>query len=54
LVNLFITIPVFAGVVPVIMVLAGAVGYMIPLVAQLPSIVPLHVVVSAADPGASG
>jgi HAE1 family hydrophobic/amphiphilic exporter-1 len=52
-VNFFITRPIFAGVVAIIMVLAGAVGYLFLPVAQFPPIAPPQVVVSAAYPGAS-
>ncbi len=53
MVNFFITRPIFAGVVAIIMVLAGAVGYLFLPVAQFPPIAPPQVVVSAAYPGAS-
>ncbi len=53
MVNFFITRPIFAGVVAIIMVLAGAVGYVLLPVAQFPQIAPPQVVVSAAYPGAS-
>ncbi len=52
-VNFFITRPIFAGVVAIIMVLAGVVGYVLLPVAQFPQIAPPQVVVSAAYPGAS-
>ncbi len=53
MVDFFITRPIFAGVVAIIMVLAGAVGYLLLPVAQFPQIAPPQVVVSAAYPGAS-
>ena len=53
MVNFFITRPIFAGVVAIIMVIAGIVGYVLLPVAQFPQIAPPQVVVSAAYPGAS-
>ncbi len=53
MVNFFITRPIFAGVVAIVMVLAGVVGYVLLPVAQFPQIAPPQVVVSAAYPGAS-
>ena len=53
MINFFITRPIFASVVAIIMVLAGVVGYELLPVAQFPDIAPPQVVVSAAYPGAS-
>ena len=53
MVNFFITRPIFASVVAIIMVLAGIVGYVLLPVAQFPEIAPPQVVVSAAYAGAS-
>jgi hydrophobe/amphiphile efflux-1 (HAE1) family protein len=53
LVNFFITRPIFAGVVAIIMVIAGAVSYLLLPIAQFPEIAPPQVVVSAAYAGAS-
>ena len=53
MVNFFITRPIFASVVAIIMVLAGAVGYLLLPVAQFPEIAPPQVVVSASYGGAS-
>ncbi len=53
MVNFFITRPIFAGVVAIIMVIAGIVGYLLLPVAQFPQIAPPQVVVTAAYPGAS-
>lgn len=53
MVNFFITRPVFAGVIAIIMVLAGAVGYVLLPVSQFPPIAPPQVVVTTAYPGAS-
>jgi hydrophobe/amphiphile efflux-1 (HAE1) family protein len=52
-VNFFITRPIFASVVAIVMVLAGAVGYVLLPVAQFPNITPPQVVVSSAYGGAS-
>ena len=51
--NFFITRPIFAGVVAMIMVLAGVVGYVSLPVSQFPQIAPPQVVVTAGYPGAS-
>ena len=53
MVNFFITRPIFASVVALVMILAGAVGYLSLPVAQFPEIAPPQVVVSAAYGGAS-
>jgi HAE1 family hydrophobic/amphiphilic exporter-1 len=53
MVNFFITRPIFASVVAIIMVLAGLVGYVLLPVAQFPEIAPPQVVVSTTYPGAS-
>ena len=53
MVNFFITRPIFASVVAIIMVLAGIVGYVLLPVAQFPEIAPPQVVVTAAYAGAS-
>ncbi|MGI4748420.1 MAG: efflux RND transporter permease subunit [Janthinobacterium lividum] len=53
MVNFFIIRPIFAGVVAIVMVLAGAVGYALLPVAQFPLIAPPQVVVTASYPGAS-
>jgi hydrophobe/amphiphile efflux-1 (HAE1) family protein len=53
LVNFFITRPIFACVVAILMVLAGGVGYLLLPVAQFPEIAPPQVVVTAAYAGAS-
>jgi len=53
MVNFFITRPIFASVVAIIMVLAGGVGYLLLPVAQFPEIAPPQVVVSATYGGAS-
>jgi HAE1 family hydrophobic/amphiphilic exporter-1 len=53
MVDFFITRPIFASVVALVMVLAGIVGYMLLPVAQFPEIAPPQVVVSTAYPGAS-
>ena len=53
MVNFFITRPIFAGVVAIVMVIAGIVGYVLLPVAQFPQIAPPQVVVTAAYPGAS-
>ena len=53
MVNFFITRPIFAGVVAIIMVLAGVVGYVLLPVSQFPQIAPPQVVVTAGYPGAS-
>ena len=53
MVNFFITRPIFASVVAIIMVLAGAVGYVLLPVAQFPDITPPQIVVSSAYGGAS-
>ncbi len=53
MVNFFITRPIFASVVAIIMVLAGAVGYVLLPVAQFPEIAPPQVVVTASYGGAS-
>jgi hydrophobe/amphiphile efflux-1 (HAE1) family protein len=52
-VNFFITRPIFASVVAIVMVLAGAIGYLLLPVAQFPEIAPPQVVVSAIYAGAS-
>ncbi len=52
MVNFFITRPIFASVVAIVMVLAGAVGYVLLPVAQFPDITP-PVVVSPTYGGAS-
>ncbi len=53
MINFFITRPIFASVVAIVMVIAGIVGYLELPVAQFPEITPPQVVVSAAYPGAS-
>ena len=53
MVNFFITRPIFASVVAIVMVLAGAVGYVLLPVAQFPEIAPPQVVVTASYGGAS-
>ena len=53
MVNFFITRPIFASVVAILMVLGGTVGYMLLPVAQFPEITPPQVVVSASYGGAS-
>jgi HAE1 family hydrophobic/amphiphilic exporter-1 len=53
MVDFFITRPIFAMVVAIIMVLAGIVGYMLLPVAQFPEIAPPQVVVTAVYAGAS-
>jgi hydrophobe/amphiphile efflux-1 (HAE1) family protein len=53
MVNFFITRPIFACVVAIVMVLAGVVGYVLLPVAQFPEIAPPQVVVTAAYAGAS-
>ena len=53
MVNFFITRPIFASVVALVMLLAGVVGYVLLPIAQFPNIAPPQVVVSAAYPGAS-
>ena len=53
MVNFFITRPIFASVVAIVMVLAGAVGYVLLPVAQFPDITPPVVVVSPTYGGAS-
>lgn len=53
MVNFFITRPIFASVVAIIMVLAGGIGYLLLPVAQFPEIAPPQVVVSASYGGAS-
>jgi hydrophobe/amphiphile efflux-1 (HAE1) family protein len=52
-VDFFITRPIFASVVALLMILAGAVGYMLLPVAQFPEIAPPQVVVSSSYGGAS-
>jgi hydrophobe/amphiphile efflux-1 (HAE1) family protein len=53
MVNFFITRPIFASVVALVMILAGAVGYVLLPVAQFPEIAPPQVVVSSSYGGAS-
>ncbi len=53
MVNFFITRPIFASVVAIVMVLAGAVGYVLLPVAQFPEIAPPQVVVTTSYGGAS-
>jgi hydrophobic/amphiphilic exporter-1 (mainly G- bacteria), HAE1 family len=53
MVNFFITRPIFASVVALVMVMAGVIGYVLLPVAQFPEIAPPQVVVTAAYPGAS-
>jgi HAE1 family hydrophobic/amphiphilic exporter-1 len=53
MVDFFITRPIFASVVALVMVLAGVVGYVLLPVAQFPEIAPPQVVVSTAYAGAS-
>jgi len=53
MVNFFITRPIFACVVAIIIVLAGLVGYVLLPIAQFPDIAPPQVVVSASYAGAS-
>jgi multidrug efflux pump subunit AcrB len=53
MVDFFITGPIFASVVALVMVLAGIVGYVLMSVAQFPEIAPPQVVVSTAYAGAS-
>jgi hydrophobe/amphiphile efflux-1 (HAE1) family protein len=53
MVDFFITRPIFASVVALVMVLAGIVGYVLLPVAQFPEIAPPQVVVSTAYAGAS-
>jgi HAE1 family hydrophobic/amphiphilic exporter-1 len=53
MINFFITRPIFASVVALVMVLAGVVGYELLPVAQFPEIAPPQVVVSTSYPGAS-
>jgi hydrophobic/amphiphilic exporter-1 (mainly G- bacteria), HAE1 family len=53
MVNFFITRPIFASVVAIVIVLAGLVGYVLLPVAQFPEITPPQVVVTAAYAGAS-
>lgn len=53
MVNFFIQRPIFASAIAVIMVLAGAIAYVLLPVAQFPDITPPQVVVSANYPGAS-
>ena len=53
MVNFFISRPIFASAIAVIMVLAGAICYFLLPVSQFPDITPPQVVVSANYPGAS-
>ncbi len=53
MVDFFITRPIFASVVALVMILSGAVGYLLLPVAQFPEIAPPQVVVSASYGGAS-
>src|ERR1700689_3050614 len=53
MVDFFITRPIFASVIAMVMVLAGAVGYLLLPVAQFPEIAPPQVVISASYGGAS-
>ena len=53
MVNFFIHRPVFASAIAVMMVLAGAIAYVLLPVSQFPDITPPQVVVSANYPGAS-
>ena len=53
MVNFFITRPIFASVVALVMILAGAVGYVFLPVAQFPEIAPPQVVVTSSYGGAS-
>ncbi|MDI1347591.1 MAG: multidrug efflux RND transporter permease subunit [Pseudolabrys sp.] len=53
MINFFITRPIFASTLAVIMVLAGSICYFLLPVSQFPDITPPQVVVSAVYPGAS-
>src|SRR6478672_5681817 len=53
MVNFFISRPIFASAIAVIMVLAGTICYFLLPVSQLPDVTPPQVVVSAIYPGAS-
>src|SRR5215469_13993667 len=53
MVRFFIERPVFASAIAIIMVLAGAIAYLLLPVEQFPEITPPQVVVSATYPGAS-
>jgi hydrophobe/amphiphile efflux-1 (HAE1) family protein len=53
MVDFFITRPIFASVIAMVMVLAGVVGYLLLPVAQFPEIAPPQVVISASYGGAS-
>jgi len=53
MIDFFITRPIFASVVALVMVLGGLVGYVLLPVAQFPEIAPPQVVVSTSYPGAS-
>jgi hydrophobe/amphiphile efflux-1 (HAE1) family protein len=53
MINFFITRPIFASTIAVIMVLAGSICYFLLPVSQFPDITPPQVVVSAVYPGAS-
>ena len=53
MVNFFIQRPIFASAIAIIMVLAGAICYLLLPVSQFPDITPPQVVVSAHYPGAS-
>ena len=53
MIGFFITRPIFASTIAVIMVLAGSIAYFLLPVSQFPDITPPQVVVSAVYPGAS-
>ena len=53
MIDFFITRPIFASAIAVVMVLAGTIAYFLLPVAQFPNISPPQVVVSATYPGAS-
>jgi HAE1 family hydrophobic/amphiphilic exporter-1 len=53
MVDFFITRPIFASVVAIVMVLAGIVGYVLLPVAQFPEIAPPQVIVTTSYAGAS-
>jgi hydrophobe/amphiphile efflux-1 (HAE1) family protein len=53
MVNFFVQRPIFASAIAIIMVLAGAISYLLLPVSQFPEITPPQVVVSARYPGAS-
>ena len=53
MIDFFIVRPIFASAIAVVMVLAGAIAYVLLPVAQFPNVTPPQVVVSAIYPGAS-